>query len=402
MQKIVLAYSGGLDTSIMIPWLKEHHEGSSIIAVIVDVGQKEDLESIRQKALLSGAQKAIVVDAKEEFAKNYLAPMIKSGAQYENQYILGTISRPVIAAKLIEVAKQEQASHLAHGATGKGNDQVRFEYTFQALAPNLKIIAPWRTWDIKSRQQAIAYAKLHNIPISATPNSPYSRDYNMWYISHEGGVLEDIQSPMPDDLLLLTTPLNKTPDTPEEISIQFEEGTPTALNGKNLSLSSIISQLNQIAGKHGIGVSDIVESRLIGMKIRSAYESPAATVIYKASHILETICLDKETLALKQSMQQKYATFIYNGMWFSQAREALDALFAITQKNMTGTVTLKLFKGHASYSGSSSPYSLYTRDFATFEEDDVYNQSDASGFINLYALPAKIYGMVHHQGDHHE
>ena len=402
MPKIVLAYSGGLDTSIMIPWLKENYENTSITAVIVDVGQKEDLESIRQKALLSGAQKAIVVDAKVEFAQNYLAPMIKSGAQYENQYILGTISRPLIAAKLIEIAKKEQASHIAHGATGKGNDQVRFECAFQALAPNLKIIAPWRTWSIKSRQHAIKYAKLNKIPISATPKSPYSRDYNMWYISHEGGALEDIQGPMPSDLLVLATPLNKTPNSAEEISIKFDKGIPTALNGKNLCLSLMIPKLNQIAGKHGVGISDIVESRLVGMKIRSVYESPAATVIYKASHILESICLDKETLALKQSMQQKYAALIYNGKWFSQAREALDALFATTQKNMTGTVTLTLYKGHVFFNGVSSPYSLYKRDFATFEEDDVYNQADATGFINLYTLPAKIYGTVHHQGVNHE
>lgn len=398
MSIIVLAYSGGLDTSIMIPWLRDNYKDCSIITVTVDVGQYENLDSIREKALKSGATRAYIIDAKEEFIENYLHPLIRSSAFYENQYILGTISRPVIAAKLIEVALNENGGYIAHGATGKGNDQVRFEYTIHALAPHLKIIAPWRQWQIKSRQQAIEYAKVHGIDIPVTPKSPYSRDRNIWYISHEGGVLEDIKEPMPDDLLLMTKQLEQTPNSSEIITLGFKEGIPITLDGIEENSTAIFSKLNKIAGKHGIGVVDIVESRLVGMKIRGVYESPAAAVIYKAHHILETICLDKEILALKQSMQQKYAHVVYNGQWFTQVREALDAFFRVTQQNVTGVVKLKLYKGHILFQGVESPFSLYKHEFATFEEDEVYTQADAEGFINLFSLPAKIYGLVHPRG----
>ena len=398
MSTIVLAYSGGLDTSIMIPWLRENYKDCSIIAVTVDVGQYEDLDGIREKALKSGATRAYIIDAKEDFIENYLYPLIKSGALYENQYILGTISRPVIAAKLIEVALDEDGTYIAHGATGKGNDQVRFEYAIHALAPHLKIIAPWRQWQIKSRQQAIEYAEVHGIDIPVTPRSPYSRDRNIWYISHEGGILEDISEPMPDDLFLMTKQLEQTPNSSEIITLGFKEGIPITLDGIEENPAVIFSKLNEIAGKHGIGVVDIIESRLVGMKIRGVYESPAAAVIYKAHHILETICLDKETLALKQSMQQKYAHLVYNGQWFTQAREALDAFFRVTQQNVTGVVKLKLYKGHILFQGAESPFSLYKHEFATFEEDEVYTQADAEGFINLFSLPAKIYGLVHPRG----
>jgi argininosuccinate synthase len=395
IKKIILAYSGGLDTSVMIPWLKENYTEAEIITATIDVGQNEDLTAIKQKALNSGASKAFILDVKQEFITDYLWPIVKSGALYEEQYILGTISRPLIAKKLIELAQKESADAIVHGATGKGNDQVRFEFTIKALAPELKIIAPWRSWEIKSRQDAIDYAKKHNIDVPVTPKSPYSRDHNIWYISHEGGILEDIKCPAPDDLFLMTTPLEQTPDQAEIISIEFTQGTPTAINNKQLSEIDILTSLNEIAGKHGIGIADIIESRLIGMKIRGVYESPAAHLIYKAHHMLETICLDKQMLALKQSLKQQYANIVYNGQWFTQSREALDVFFTETQKNVSGTVKLKLYKGNIIPQGIQSPYSLYNNEFATFEEDSVYSQADAEGFINIFALSAQLYGLVH-------
>ncbi|MBI2785007.1 MAG: argininosuccinate synthase, partial [Legionella longbeachae] len=301
IKKIALAYSGGLDTSVMIPWLKEHYQQAEIIAVICDLGQSEDLAAIKQKAMDSGASKVYLMNVQEEFVQYYLWPLVKAGALYENQYILGTISRPLIAQKLVEIALQENADAIAHGATGKGNDQVRFEYTIKALAPDLKIIAPWRCWKIKSRQEAIEYAKLHGIDVPVTPKSPYSRDHNVWYISHEGGVLENPAQPQPDDLLLMTASLKQTPDSPELVSIDFEKGIPVALNAVEMTPLSLLSKLNKIAGAHGIGVADIVENRLVGMKIRGVYEAPAAAVIYKAHQMLESLCLDRATLHLKHS-----------------------------------------------------------------------------------------------------
>lgn len=395
IKKIALAYSGGLDTSVMIPWLKENHQQAEIIAVICDLGQNEDLTAIKEKAIKSGAAKAYVVNVQEEFVSHYLWQLVKAGALYENQYILGTISRPLIAQKLVEIALQEKADAVAHGATGKGNDQVRFEYTVKALAPQLKIIAPWRTWEIKSRQQAIDYAKAHGIEVPVTPKSPYSRDHNIWYISHEGGVLEDPSQEKPDDLLLMTNSIEQTPDKPELVSIHFEKGVPVALNNQALNPIELLTELNKIAGKHGIGVADIVENRLVGMKIRGVYEAPAAAVLYNAHQMLESLCLDRATLHLKQSLQASYANLVYEGRWFSQNKDALDALIEVTQRHITGTVKLKLFKGNMIACGMESPYSLHNPALATFEEDSVYNQQDAEGFINLFSLSAKVYGMVH-------
>lgn len=398
IKKIALAYSGGLDTSVMIPWLKENHQQAEIIAVICDLGQNEDLAAIKQKALKSGAAKAYVINVQNEFVTDYLWRLVKAGALYENQYILGTISRPLIAQKLVEIALQEKADAIAHGATGKGNDQVRFEYTVKALAPQLKIIAPWRTWNIKSRQEAIDYAKAHGIEVPVTPKSPYSRDHNIWYISHEGGILEDPSQDRPDDLLLMTSSLEQTPDKAELISIDFEQGVPVALNSQAMNPIDLLTELNKKAGTHGIGVADIVENRLVGMKIRGVYEAPAAAVLYKAHQMLESLCLDRATLHLKQSLQQTYANLVYEGRWFSQTKEALDALIEVTQKHITGTVKLKLFKGNMIPCGMQSPFSLHNPALATFEEDSVYNQQDAEGFINLFSLSAKVYGMVHKGG----
>lgn len=399
IKKIALAYSGGLDTSIMIAWLKDKHPQAEIIAVTVDLGQTEDLEAIKHKALKSGASKAYVINVQEEFIVKYLWPLIKSGATYEDQYILGTISRPLIAQKLAEIAIQEQSDAIAHGATGKGNDQVRFEYTIKSLAPHLKIIAPWRSWEIKSRQDAIAYAKKHNIDIPVTPKSPYSRDHNIWYISHEGGSLEDPSLGQPQDLLLMTSTLEQTPNTAETISIDFKHGIPVKLNGESLTPIELLTKLNKKAGIHGIGVADIVENRLVGMKIRGVYEGPAAAVLYKAHHALETLCLDRAMLHLKQSLKQAYANIVYEGRWFSQSKEALDAFIDVSQKHVTGTVKLKLFKGNVIQDGMTSPYSLHSPALATFEEDTEYNQADAEGFINLFSLSAKVYGMIHRGGN---
>lgn len=395
IKKIILAYSGGLDTSVMIPWLKEHYQQAEIIAVICDLGQQEDLKAIQQKALKSGASKAMVLDVQETFVTDYLWPLVKSGALYEDQYILGTISRPLIAQKLVEIAILEKAEAIAHGATGKGNDQVRFEYTIKALAPDIQIIAPWRTWEIKSRQQAIDYANQHGIEVSVTPKSPYSRDHNIWYISHEGGVLEDPEQGMPDDLLLMTKSIEETPDKPEIISIQFKKGIPVSVNHLEMSPVALLNYLNKIAGLHGIGVADLVENRLVGMKIRGVYEAPAAAVLYKARKMLESLCLDRATLHLKQSMQASYANLVYEGRWFTPSKEALDAFIDVTQRHVTGTVTFKLYKGNIISCGMQSPFSLHQPALATFEEDCVYNQQDAEGFINLFSLSAKVYGTVH-------
>lgn len=402
IQKIVLAYSGGLDTSVMIPWLKENHHQAEIIAVLCDLGQNENLDAIKEKAIKSGATKAYVIDVKDEFVTTYLWQLVKSGALYENQYILGTISRPLIAQKLVEIALKEKADAVAHGATGKGNDQVRFEYTVKALAPELAIIAPWRTWEIKSRQQAIDYAKKHGIEVPVTPKSPYSRDHNIWYISHEGGVLEDPGQAQPEDLLLMTKTLEQTPDEPELINLEFKKGLPVALNGQAMKPVELLNTLNEKAGLHGIGVTDIIENRLVGMKIRGVYEAPAAAVLYKAHQMLESLCLDRATLHLKQSLQQTYANLVYEGRWFSQAKEALDALIEVTQQHLSGKVKLKLFKGSMIPAGMYSPFSLHNPAMATFEEDSVYNQQDAEGFINLFSLSAKIYGLVHKKGEQND
>jgi argininosuccinate synthase len=379
----------------MIPWLSENYEGAEVIAVICDLGQAENLNAIQEKALKSGAARAYIVNVQEEFVTNYLWKLVKSGALYENQYVLGTISRPLIAEKLVAIALQENADAVSHGATGKGNDQVRFEYTIKSLAPHLTIIAPWRHWSIKSRSDAIAYANAHGISVPVTPSSPYSRDHNIWYISHEGGVLEDPTNERPHDLLLMTNNIEETPDLAEVVSLTFEKGVPVALNNVSLPPVKLLEELNQLAGKHGVGVADIIENRLVGMKIRGVYEAPAAFVIYKAHQMLESLCLDRATLHLKQSLESVYANLVYEGRWFSQAREALDALIDVTQAHLTGTVQLKLFKGNMIPHGMQSPYSLHDPHLATFEEDAVYDQKDAEGFINLFSLSAKVYGSVH-------
>jgi argininosuccinate synthase len=395
IKKLILAYSGGLDTSIMIHWLQQNYPHAKIICATVDLGQPEDLESIKNKALQHKADEAYIIDAKDEFIKDYLFKLLKSGALYENQYILGTISRPLIAKKLVDLAKKINADAIVHGATGKGNDQVRFEYSITALAPEIKVIAPWRSWKITSRQDAIDYAKKHNIQVPTTQKSPYSRDHNAWYISHEGGEIENPANPQPGNVLLITKKLDDTPNTPEIISIDFEKGEPIKLNGNALSGVNLLKELNKIAGNHGIGVSDLIESRLIGMKIRGIYESPAAKVLYYAHHTLETMCLDFNMLKLKQANQQEYANIVYQGRWFSQSRKSLDALFNISQEYLTGSISLQLFKGNIIFNGASSPYSLHNQDFATFEKENVYNQADATGFIKLFSLSAKIFSLVH-------
>lgn len=395
--KVILAYSGGLDTSIMITWLKENYD-CEVITVTCDVGQGEDFEAVKEKALKSGALKAYIIDCREEFVVKYLWPLLQAGAVYDNEYLLGTVSRPLIAEKLADIAEKEQASYISHGATGKGNDQVRFELTIKALAPHLKVIAPWREWEIKSRTEAMEYAKKHSIPVTATKDSPYSRDQNLWYVSHEGGVLESTTHAHPNDLYLMTKAVELASETAEEIVIKFVEGIPTAINDQAMSSIDIMLKLNELGGKHGIGIIDIIENRLVGMKVRGVYEFPGATILYKAHKTLETLCLDRETLHFKNSISQKYANLVYDGKWFCSLKQALDSFIKQTQKNITGEVKLKLYKGQCYFAGAQSPFSLYDKNFATFEEEEVYNQRDAQGFINLFGLPMKIQAMK--QGKH--
>jgi argininosuccinate synthase len=393
-KKVVLAYSGGLDTSIIVPWLKETY-GCEVIACVVDVGQVDDFEKVRKKALASGASKVYVIDAKPEFVKDYIYPMIKSGSLYEGKYYLGTsIARPIIAQKQVEVAIKEGADALCHGATGKGNDQVRFELTFKALAPNLKIIAPWREWDIKSRSQAIDYAKAHGIPVVATKKKPYSEDDNLWHISHEGGILEDPANEPTDDILSRMNTLEKAPDKAEYVSIDFVKGVPTAVNGKKLSPLRIIGKLNALGGKHAIGFVDMVENRLVGIKSRGLYETPGGTILFTAHRELEEITMDRDTFHYKQQVGIKYGELIYNGMWFAPLREAISDFIDRTQETVTGSVRLKLYKGNIRVAGKTSPYSMYSEAMATFEEEEVYNQKDAEGFINLFGLQLKIFNQV--------
>lgn len=391
--KIILAYSGGLDTSIMIHWLKEHYQ-CEIIAMVCDVGQGTELDSLEEKAIQSGASKLYNLNVKQEFVEDYLWPLLKANAMYENQYLLGTISRPLIAKKLVEIAKKENADFVSHGATGKGNDQVRFELSIKALAPDLKVIAPWREWKIQSRKEAILYAKQHHIPIPVTPEQPYSRDKNLWYISHEGGILEDPTQPAPYNLCSLINPIEQTPDIPEIITITFEKGIPVAVSNLPLAPVSIMMKLNEKGSQHGIGFTDMVESRLVGMKIRAVYETPGATLLYKAHQILESLCLDRQMLFLKQQLASEYANLVYEGRWFTPVKNALDAFFDISQKQVNGSVSLKLFKGQCYPHGVESKDSLYDSQLATFEEDQHYNHQDAHGFITLFGLPLKTQGIL--------
>ncbi|WP_027128464.1 argininosuccinate synthase [Fusobacterium perfoetens] len=394
-EKVVLAYSGGLDTSVIIPWLKENYD-FEVIAVSVNVGQKDDFEAVAKKAKESGASKFYAVDKTQELVDEYIFPMIKSGAKYEGKYLLGTsIARPVISKALVEIAKQEGANYIVHGATGKGNDQVRFELGIKALAPNIKIIAPWRIWDIKSRKQEIEYLKSKGIELPFKENSSYSRDENLFHISHEGLELENpSNTPNYSELLQWVKPLEDTPEEGETISIEFEQGVPTKLNGVALSGVELVKQLNELGSKHGVGVIDLVENRLVGMKSRGVYETPGGTILYFAHEELERLCLDRETFQAKENLSNYMAKLIYNGQWFTTYREAISAFVDVSQKFVTGVVNLKLYKGNIILQGMESPYSLYSEDFSTFDEDNVYNQKDAEGFINLFGLPIKIQALL--------
>jgi argininosuccinate synthase len=393
-KKVVLAYSGGLDTSIIVPWLKETY-GCEVIACVVDVGQVDNFEKVKKKAIASGASKAYVIDAKPELVKDFIFPMLKAGSLYEGKYYLGTsIARPIIAKKLVDIAKKEGADAVCHGATGKGNDQVRFELTFKALAPELKIIAPWREWSIKSRTEAMDYAHAHNIPIIATKKKPYSEDDNLWHISHEGGILEDPANEPTDDILSKMNTPEKAPDKAEYVKIDFVKGIPVAVNGKKMTGLQIINKLNAIGGKHGIGFVDMVENRLVGIKSRGTYETPGGTILYTAHRELEEITTDRDTFHFKETVAIKFGELIYNGMWFAPLREALSAFIDKTQETVTGSVKLKLYKGGIRVAGKTSPFSMYSEAMATFEAEEVYNQKDAEGFINLYGLQLKIFNQV--------
>ena len=392
-KKIVLAYSGGLDTSVIITWLKENYKGCEVIAVSGDVGQGEDeLDGLKEKAIKTGASKAYILDLKEEIVNDYIVPTIKAGATYENVYLLGTpFSRPLIAQKLVEIAKKENADAICHGCTGKGNDQVRFELGIKAFAPDIDIIAPWRIWNLKSREDEIEYAEKHNIPLKINRETNYSKDKNLWHLSHEGLDLENPENePQYDKILEMGVTPQKAPDKEEQIVIDFEKGIPVSLNGKKMSVLDLILKLNEIGGKNGIGIIDMVENRLVGMKSRGVYETPGGTIIYKAHELLETICLDKETSHFKKIVSNKFGELLYNAQWFSVLRESLSAFIDKTQENVTGTVKLKLYKGNIINSGISSSYSLYSEQTASFGEDDDFNQEDAQGFINLYGLPTKV------------
>jgi len=391
VKKVVLAYSGGLDTSVIVPWLKENY-GCEVVCFCANVGQgDEDLTKLEKKAIASGASQLIFHDMREEFAADYLFPMLKSGAVYEHKYLLGTsVARPLIAKHLVDVAHEVGADAIAHGATGKGNDQVRFELTVMALDPRLKIIAPWREWDIRSREDAIAYAAKHNVPVTATVKSIYSRDSNLWHLSHEGGLLEDPWNEPEEPMFQMSASPENAPDEPAYVEIEFVSGEPVAVNGEKLSPAKIVELLNAIGGTHGIGRVDLVENRLVGMKSHGVYETPGGTILLYAHRELESLVLDHETLAFKQMAAIKYADLTYNGLWFTPLREALDAFVNSTQGPVTGTVRLKLYKGNLISAGRKSKFSLYREDFATFGEEDVYDQSQAEGFIRLFGLSLKV------------
>lgn len=390
MKKVVLAYSGGLDTSVIIPWLKENGD-YEVIAMLADVGQGEDLKALAEKGQAIGASKAYVEDLRNEFVRDYVFPALRAGARYEHTYLMGTsLARPIIAKRQVEIARAEGATAVAHGCTGKGNDQVRFELTFQALAPDLEIIAPWRTWDIRSREDALAYAAKHGIPVSQTKENLYSRDQNVLHLSHEGGVLEDPWTPPPENLYQLTVSPSEAPNEPETVQISFEQGTPVSVNGEALEPVELLERLNELGGAHGVGRLDLVENRLVGMKSRGVYETPGGTILHEAHQSLESITLDRQTSHFKTNAASTYADLVYDGQWFSPLREALDAFVNETQKTVTGDVLVQLYKGSANAVGRRSPYSLYSEEFATFGADEVYKQADAEGFIRLFGLPQKI------------
>ena len=389
IKKVVLAYSGGLDTSVIIPWLKEHYDGCEVIAACADVGQGDELSVVHDKALASGASKVFIVDLTKEFLEEYVWPTLKAGAVYEGKYLLGTsFARPVIAKALVDIAKREGADAIAHGATGKGNDQVRFELTVKALAPNLQIIAPWREWDLDSRTAEIAYAKKHGIPV-ATENKTYSMDRNIWHLSHEGSDLEDPANEPKNSMFLISCAPEDAPDAPEYVSISFEKGIPVAVNGEKMGAVELLTKLNEVGARNGVGIVDICENRLVGMKSRGVYENPGGSILYYAHRELEYLCLDRSTFHYKEGLAIRY-----DGMWFCQLREALAAFVDSTQETVTGEVRLKLYKGNIISAGAKSPYSLYSQEFVTFEHDDVYDQADATGFINLFGLPLKVRALM--------
>ncbi|MFL5481571.1 MAG: argininosuccinate synthase [Gemmatimonadaceae bacterium] len=390
IRTIVLAYSGGLDTSIIVPWLKQRYD-ARIICVAADIGQGEELEGVRAKAIASGADECYVEDLRQEFVEQFVWPTLRAGAIYGRKYLLGTsMGRPLIARRQVEIARKVGADALAHGCTGKGNDQVRFELTYAAFAPDLPIIAPWREWDIRSREDAIAYAHAHNVPVAATKEKIYSRDRNIWHISHEGGVLEQPQTAPPEDLFMLTTSPQNAPNEPEEVTIGFVSGTPVSVNGAEFDAVDLLSALNTIGGRHGVGRIDLVEDRLVGMKSRGVYETPGGTLLYSAHSELEQLVLDRRTLAAKDLIAPRYADLVYEGRWWTTEREAYDAFVNTTQERITGTVTLRLYKGTANVVARESENALYDERFVTFGEDNVYQQSDAAGFIRLYGLSARV------------
>lgn len=391
MTKVVLAYSGGLDTSVIIPWLKENYQNCQVIAVCGDVGQGDELDIVYEKALKSGASKCYIVDLKKEFVKDFVWPVIKAGSKYEGKYLLGTsVARPLIAKALVDVAKKEGAQYICHGATGKGNDQVRFEVSIAALSPDTKIIAPWREWDIKSREDAIDYAKDHGIEVPVTKKRPYSMDRNVLHLSHEGGDLENPENEPIDDLCLICTRPEEAPDQAEYVVIDFEKGQPVAINGEKFDEPlALLEKANEIGAKHGIGILDMVENRLVGMKSRGIYETPGGTLLMEAHQLLESLTLDRDTASFKSHIAIKYAQLLYDGLWYTPLKQALDAFIDSTQETCTGQIKMKLYKGNCIPAGIKSPYSLYSEEIATFGEDDVYDQKDAEGFIHLFSLPLK-------------
>ncbi len=396
IKKIVLAYSGGLDTSIIIPWLKENYEGCEVIAVSGNVGQVGELDGLEEKALKTGASKLYVEDLNKEFIEDVVIPCMQMGAKYENTYLLGTpTARPIIAKRLVEIAKAEGADAIAHGCTGKGNDQVRFELAVKAFAPDMPIIAPWRLWDIKGREEEIDYAEAHNIPLKISRETNYSKDKNMWHLSHEGLELEDPanEPKYAGNMEMGVTP-EEAPDEGEYVSIDFEKGVPVAVNGEKMCPVDIVWKLNELGGKHGVGIIDIVENRLVGIKCRGVYETPGGTILYHAHEMLEQLCLDKYTQHYKQRMALEFADLVYNGQWYSPLREAMSAFCAKTQETVTGTVKLKLYKGNIIGAGMTSPYSLYDPEIATFDAEDVYDQTWADGFITLFGLPTTVYAKM--------
>jgi argininosuccinate synthase len=395
VNKVVLAYSGGLDTSIIVPWLKQHYGNPEVICYCANIGQDDELSGLEEKAIATGASKCYVEDLREEFVRDFLFPLLQSGAVYERTYLLGTsVARPLIARRQAEIALQEGADALAHGCTGKGNDQVRFELTYMAFAPHLKVIAPWREWNIRSREDALDYAAEHNVPVTATLKSIYSRDRNIWHMSHEGGILEDPWNEPEEAMYTVTTAPEAAPDEPEYVVIGFEQGTPVSVNGKRLEPVELLLTLNDIGAKHGIGRVDLVENRLVGMKSHGVYETPGGTILRVAHQGLEQLTLDRDTLHYKDVIAHRYAELVYYGQWYTPLREALDAFVRVTQRNVTGEARLKLYKGNATLVGRRAAKSLYNPDIASFTMSDSYNQKDAEGFIKIFGLPVKVQALL--------